>query len=68
MKERIAIVKSAANKSRGLSLSDRKRQIAANATKVTDVIKTATTRLRNMLSKIKKFVRFHADLLATYSD
>ena len=52
MKERIVLVKFAANKISGNSLSDRKRHIPVNVTKVTDVIKTATTRLRNIRSKI----------------
>ena len=47
MKQRIAIIKSS-----GISFGPRKRQIPANAAKVTDVIKTAKTRLRNMVSTI----------------
>ena len=52
VKEGIAVIKSAANKSCCNSFSDRKLHIPTNAAKVTDMIKTATTRLRNILSKI----------------
>ena len=41
----IAIVESTANKSSGNSFGDNKRLIPANTTKVTNVIKAATTSL-----------------------
>ena len=43
MKKGIAIVKSTVNKSSCNSSGDRKRHIPANTTKVTNVIKVATT-------------------------
>ena len=53
VKKGIAIVKSTANKNNYDSFGDRKRQTPPNTAKVTNVIKAATTRLGNMLSKIK---------------
>ena len=49
----IAIAKYTANKSSCNSFGDSKISISANMTKVTNVIKAATTNLLNMLSNVK---------------
>ena len=54
VKKGIAIVKSTANKNSYDSFDDRKRHTQA---KVTIVINAATTRLGNMLSKIKVVIK-----------
>ena len=48
----IAVIKYIANKSSCKNFGNSQRHIRANTTKVTNMIKAATTSLRNMLSKI----------------
>ena len=51
------MVKPTANKRSCNSFRYRKRQISADTTKITNVIKTTKAQLKNMLSKIEIFVK-----------
>ena len=59
----LTVIKYTTNKRLSNSFSDQKRHISANATKNADMITTATTRFRDMLSKVKVMIKGHVWIL-----